>query len=132
MFWKIYISFFIIANIAIYTLAVFMNDSIPLFGIGTISDIVGIITTPIGILGLYGLIKDKKILFQKFWIGLFFILILNEVLYGSYSFFEIVREYEMNLQGVLYVIGSCLLLLPYYIGIYIYAVKKEFWYEKHT
>jgi len=132
MFWKIYFYFFIIVNIAAYTAFVFIGEYVPILELETISDAVGIISTPIGILGLYGLVKNKKLLFQSFWIGFFFILILNEVLYGSYSFFEIISGYEMNLQSISLIAGAVILLFPYYIGIYIYSVKKDFWYEKNT
>ena len=132
MFWKIYFYFYILAYLITCVAYVFVGESDFIFEIESISDLVGVITSPIGILGLYGLFKNKKFLFQKFWIGFFFILVLNEVLYGSYSFLGLIRDYEMNLQAILIIIGAGLLIFPYYIGIYIYSVKKEFWYEKHT
>jgi len=129
MFWRIYFYFFIIVNIAAYTAFVFIGEYVSILELETISDAVGIISTPIGILGLYGLVKNKKLLFQRFWIGFFFILILNEVLYGSYSYFEIISGNDMNLQSISIIVGVAILFLPYYIGIYIYSVKKDFWYE---
>jgi len=100
MFWKIYFYFFIVVNIAIYAAFLFVDELAYLFEIETISDVIGAVTAPIGILGLYGLVKNKKLLFQKFWIGFFFIVILNEVFYGSNSFLGSVGEYEMNLQFI--------------------------------
>jgi len=132
MFWKIYFYFYALVNISIYAAFLFVAEASSMFEIETASDVIGMISAPIGLLGLYGLIKDKKLLFQKFWIGFFFVLILNEVLYGTYSIFGLIGEYEINLQIGLLIAGACLLFLPYYIGIYIYAVKKEFWYEKQT
>ena len=132
MFWKIYFYFFIAVNIAMYAAFLFVDELAYMFEMETISDVVGAITAPIGVLGLYGLVNDKKLLFQKFWIGFFFVILLNEVFYGSNSFLGVAIEYEMNLQIALLMLGAFLLFLPYYIGIYLYATKKSFWYEKHT
>ena len=87
MFWKIYFYFYALVNISIYAAFLFVAEAPSMFEIETASDVIGMILAPIGLLGLYGLIKDKKLLFQKFWIGFFFVLILNEVLYGTYSIF---------------------------------------------
>jgi len=114
---------------AAYIALAFVGENTLALELETISGIVGLASTPIAILGLYGLIENKKFLFQKFWIVFFFVIILNEVLYGGSSLFVAISEYEMNLQAILLLAGIFMLLLPYYIGIYIYAVKKDFWYE---
>ena len=124
---KAYFWFFVALNIVAIGSYAFYLDQEPM----EITDYVSLITTPLGVIALFGYAYSKVFFRQWLWVGVVIIILANEVIYGFSYFviaaYEEVQAGNIEISNLKYPVISLLLFVPYYIGITKYALNKKSW-----
>ena len=128
MFWKIYFWFFLGLNTAEIGAVFYSNES---FEIESITDAIAYITLPFGLVALFGFAYSKYFWQQWFWVALCAVTVCNEVIYGTfYAISELSGLWnnpDIPKEFLIYPAITILMFFPYYIGVTLYALKKNEW-----
>jgi len=132
IFWKIY--FFIITGLILLGFLSWIGDE--KFGI---AEIVTILTSSIGTIGLYGFVFSKRIFKQSFWLYFLAVYLISDVAYFFITEIEIVSEIpeispaENKIVGMLTIIIGFILSMPSYVGLLLYGLpSNKLWDVKRS
>ncbi len=132
IFWKIY--FFIITGLILLGFLSWIGDE--KFGI---AEIVAILTSSVGTIGLYGFVFSKRIFKQSFWLCFLAAYLISDVFYFFITEIEIVPEIpeispaENKIVRMLTIIIGFILSLPSYVGLLLYGLpSNKLWQIKRN
>ena len=124
IFWKIY--FFIITGLILLGFLSWIGDE--KFGI---AEIVAILSSSVGTIGLYGFVFSKRIFKQSFWLYFLAAYLISDVSYFFITEIEIVPEIpeispaENKIVRMLTIIITFILSLPSYVGLLLYGLPSN-------
>ncbi|MDB4609585.1 hypothetical protein OAH46_00685 [Verrucomicrobia bacterium] len=131
IFWKIY--FFIFASMVLFGFMSWVSDEN--FGI---AEIISILTTSIGTIGLYGYVFSKRLFKQSFWLCFLAPYIILNIAYFFITDIDFAPEIkelspkENQFVIILSLIFTFVVSFPSYVGLLLYSIRSNKLWENNS